>query len=121
MPNIIVKNYNHFNTAFPKWDTPKGVYVKSKDHYDRLMKENNMVTLEQAQELNSSKKMKEYKLSNNAKSILDAARMTKDAKGNVKLGDKTIDAMVKIGAIGKKIPSYMKLPKDHYNVGGFSK
>lgn len=119
MPAIIIKNYNHFNTSFPNWNTPKGVYVKNKDHYDRLMKENNMVTFEQAQDLQSSKKMKEYKLSDEGKAILAAARMTKDRKGNVKLGDKTVEAMVKIGAIAKKIPSYMKLPAA-YTRGGFS-
>lgn len=117
---IIVKNYSHFNTAFKNWNTPKGVYVKNKDHYDRLMKEQGMITFEEAQERDRNRKLKDYKLSDDAKAILAAARMTKDKKGNVKLGDKTIEAMVKIGAIKKKqyVPSYMKLPAA-YTKGGF--
>tara|TARA_R110000868_G_scaffold98057_3_gene269919 strand:+ start:341 stop:700 length:360 start_codon:yes stop_codon:yes gene_type:complete len=118
MPAIIVKNYEHFNKALPNWNTPHGVHVKNKDHYDRLMKESGSITYEEAKQRADSKKMKEYALSSEGKSILAAARMTKDSKGNVKLGDKTVAAMIKIGAIGKKVPDYMKLPAA-YTRGGF--
>lgn len=116
---IIVKKWEHINSAFPNWDTPKGVYVKSKDHYDRLMKENNMVSAEK-QVMRDEKR--EYKLSDKAKGIIQACKASADKKGRIKsLGDKTIKAMKEIGAIGKKeIPSYMQLPQD-YQQGGFTK
>lgn len=115
MTAIIVKNYTHFNRSLPNWDTPKGVYVKSKDHYDRLCKEAGMISYDKSKEINK-KKSKEYVLSDKAHSIMESARATKDSKGRVKLGDRTIDAMVKIGAIGKKIPSYMELPSAYRNI-----
>ena len=115
---IIVKKYDHFNTALPNWDTPKGVYVRSKDHYDRLVKQAGMVP---CQEGEVTPNRKDYSLSREAKSIIDAAKNSKDKLGNVQLSDRTIDAMKKIGAIGKKIPSYMKLPKKYESIGGFSK
>lgn len=116
---IIVKSYAHHNKALPNWNTPKGVWVKSKDHYDRLCKEAGMISYDKAQEIASGSKRKDYKLSNQAKAIIEAARSAKDSKGNVKLGDRTVEAMVKIGAIGKKVPSYMQLPRAYQSVGGF--
>ena len=119
MPNIIIKNYEHFNKSLPNWNTPQGVHVKSKSHYDKLCKEAGMVSDEKAKEQNSGFGRKEYSLSNKAKAIISAARASKDKKGNVKLSDKTIDAMRSIGAIGKSIPDYIKPPKN--GKGGFYK
>lgn len=119
MPAIIVNNYAHINRSLPNWDSPYGKIVKSKDHYDRLMKENGMISYEKAQEIASGPKTKDYILSKNAKAIIEQARNSKDRRGNVKLSDKTVTAMVKMGAIGKKIPNYMKLPAG-YTTGGFS-
>lgn len=113
---IIVKKYEHFNTSLPNWTTPKGVYVKSKDHYDRLCKESGMVPYEKI-EYKSNRK--EYTLSHKAKEIIKAASQVKDKKGNVKLGDRTIDAMKSIGAI-RKISDWNKhLPSNYQKVGGF--
>lgn len=112
MPAIIVKNFAHYNNAF-------GTYVKSKDHYDRLMKENNYIPYEQAVENSKNNGKKPYLLSRNAQQIIEAAKSSKDSRGNVKLSDRTVDAMRKIGAIGKKIPSYMQLPSAYSNKGGF--
>lgn len=110
---IIVKSYQHFNRALPNWNTPKGVYVKNKDHYDRLVKENNMISHDDMQRQAESKKLKDYKFSQEGWEIVKAAKNSKDSRGNVKLSDRTIAAMIKKGAIGKKIPSYMQLPA-HY-------
>lgn len=118
MVQIIVKNYNHFNKALPNWDTPNGVHVKNKDHYDRLCKENGMISYEQAKDQEKNKVLKSYALSEKGKSIIAAAKQSKDSRGNVKLSDKTIDAMRSIGAVGKKIPNYMQLPSN-YGKGGF--
>ena len=47
---IIVKKYEHFNRSLPNWNTPKGVYIKSKDDYDRKLKEAGMVSYEKMQQ-----------------------------------------------------------------------
>lgn len=117
MTHIIVKNYEHINRSFKNWDTPHGVHVKNKDHYDRLMKENNMIP---ADKQVCKDNRKEYKLSEKAKAIIQAAKRSADKKGKVKLSDRTIDAMKEIGAIGKKLPDYAEVPKG-YKQGGFSK
>ncbi len=120
--HIIVKqSYSHINSSFPKWDTPTGVRVKNKDHYDRLMKENGMVSFERAEELAAQKKPKDYSVSKESLAIIKAARMSADKNGNIKLGDKAIKALIEKKAIGKKIPDYMKLPSVYEKKGGFVK
>ena len=120
MPAIIVKNYAHINRSLPNWDTPNGRIVKSKDHYDRLMKENNMVSYEIMQQQAESKKLKEYKLTEQSKAIIRDVKLSADSRGNVKLGDRAVKALINKGVIGKKIPSYMKLPS-YYDKSGFNK
>jgi hypothetical protein len=107
MVGIIVKSYAHVNKALPNWDTPHGKVIRSKDHYDYEMKKAGMVSYEQAQQMATGPKLKDYKLSKDAQAIIESARASADSKGNVKLSDKTVAAMIKKGAIGKKIPSYM--------------
>lgn len=111
---VIVKNYEHFNRSLPNWDTPKGVYVRSKAHYERLCQEANMVPASQTKTVTR----KEYSLSKEAQSIIASAQIRADGKGRVQLSDRTIAAMIKKRAIGKKIPSYMQLPSV-YTKGGF--
>lgn len=109
---IIVKNYSHYNSAL-------GTYVKSKDHYDTLMKKGNYIPYEQSIDENKNNGNKPYITSKKALEIIKAAKCSKDKEGNVRLSDRTIDAMVSIGAMGKKIPEYMKLPSN-YTKGGFA-
>ncbi len=116
MNDIIIKNYDHINRSLPNWDTPVGKRVKNKDHYDRLCKEAGMVSSDSAR--SSEVKLKEYKLSDKAKDIIRSAKLTKDRNGNVKLSDRTIDAMRSMGALQREIPKYMKIP-DQYKQGGF--
>lgn len=108
MPAIIIKNYEHVNKSFANWDTPQGKYVKNKDHYDRLMKEQGMVSYDTMQQRATGNKMKGYTPSAKALAIIEAARCAKDSKGNVKLSAKTVQAMTEMGAI-KKIPAYMQV------------
>lgn len=118
---IIIKSYNHLNKAFPNWDTKEGVHVKSKDHYDRLIKENNMISYEESIDRSKNNGNKPYVTSDKAWAIIKAAKNCTDKNGKIKgLGDRTIKAMKEIGAIGKTIPEYMKLPSN-YNKGGFEK
>lgn len=121
MVHIIVRNYSHINSSMPGWDCPKGKIVKSKAHYENLCKEYGMVSYEQAQELAENgrqAKIKNYKVSKESLDIIQSAKQSKDSRGNVKLSDRAIDALIQKKAIGKKIPEYMKLPAA-YNKGGF--
>ena len=102
MEIIVRQSYKHINSSLPNWDTPTGKYVKNKDHYDRLMKESGMISYEKAKGIANGPKTKEYKLSNTAQDIISAAKNSKDSRGNVKLSDRTIDALIKHGAIGNK-------------------
>lgn len=107
MTAIIVKDYHFISKSFGGWDTPTGRLVKGKDHYDRLMKEQGMVPYE------GDKKgptRKEYSISEQSLAIIRDAKMAADRRGNVKLGDRAIKALIDRKAIGKKIPDYMKLP-----------
>lgn len=120
---IIVKNYAHVNKSFSGWDTPHGKIIKSKEHYERTMKEQGMVSFEEAQELSErgrQGKMRDYKVSDESLAIIQAAKQSMDKKGNVKLGTRAIDALIKRKAIGKKVPDYMQLPAA-YGKGGFVK
>lgn len=110
---VIVKKYEHFNRSLD-------VHVKNKDHYDRLMKEGGYVSYEKAQQMSSGKKDKPYALSKNGWDIIKAAKSTKDKNGNVKLSDKTIDAMIKIGAMPKKTTDKINISSLSTNKGGFS-
>lgn len=119
MVAIIVKNYAHVNKAFSGWDTPHGKLIKSKDHYERTMKEQGMISYEEMQRRSENKNLKEYKISEQSKAIIQAAKMSKDKNGKVHLGDKVIKALIDKKVIGKKIPSYMQLPSA-YKQGGFT-
>ncbi len=117
---IIVKNYEHLNKAFGNWDTPQGVYVKNKDHYDRLMKEGGYTSYDESRSQDKGFKGKPYVTSQKALDIIKAAKNSKDKKGRVNLSDRTIDAMREIGAIDKKIPDYMKMPSNTKSGGFYS-
>ena len=96
--------------------------IKSKDHYDRVCKERNFVSDEQCKEIAEKarkEKIKPYKISEKSLAIINSASQRADKNGNVKLSDRTIDALIANKAIGKKIPDYMKLPQV-YDKGGFS-
>ncbi len=116
MQIIVKQSYNHYNSSL-------GMQIKNKDHYDRVCKEMGMVSYEQAAELaeqGKKSKIKEYKVSDESLAIINAAKQSVDKKGNVKLGDLAIDALIARKAIGKKIPDYMKLPSAYNNKGGFN-
>lgn len=116
MQIIVKQSYAHYNRSL-------GMQIKDKDHYDRVCKEGNWVSYEQAQEIadkSRKDKVKEYKISDESLAIINAARQRADKKGNLKLADSAIDALIKKKAIGKVVPDYMKLPSVYSNKGGFS-
>ena len=110
------QNYNHYNRTL-------GMQIRSKDHYDKVCKERGMVPIEQAQEMAEKgriAKIKPYELSKESEEIIKYAHQIKDTKGNLKLGDKAIKALIDKKAIGKVVPDYMKLPSVYSGKGGFS-
>ena len=119
MQIIVKQSYAHHNRSFSNWDSPKGVWVKNKDHYDRLCKEQGMVSYDKAQAECTGPKLKEYKLTKESEQLIKEARLRADSRGNVKLSDKMIDVLVKKGAVGKKVPDYMKLPAHYGKKGSF--
>lgn len=121
MQIIVKQSFNHINSSFKNWDTPTGVKVKNKDHYDRLMKEQGMVSFDKAQEIadkSRKDKLKDYKISKDSMDLIQSIKQGADKKGNVKLGDRAIKALIDKKAIGKKIPDYIKIPNT--NNSGFS-
>lgn len=119
MEIIVKSSYSHVNKAFSGWDTPEGKLIKNKDHYDRTMKEQGMISYEEMQRRSENKNLKEYKVSKDSLAIIQAAKNSKTKNGQIHLGDKTIKALIDKKVIGKKIPSYMQLPSA-YSQGGFT-
>lgn len=104
--NIIVKSYEHVNRSLPNWDTPKGKVIRSKAHYESELRKHNMVPYEQAREIAKNvqeNKRKEYKLSDQAREIIQTAKSSADKDGNVQLSVRTIEAMEKMG-MSFKVP-----------------
>ena len=109
---VIVKlNYAHYNRTL-------GIQIKNRDHYERVCKEGGWVPYEQAEEMGSNKRCKEYKISKESEEIIKYAHQIKDSKGNLKLGDVAIGKLIEKKAIGKRVPDYMKLPNAYK--GGFA-
>lgn len=116
MQIIVKQSYAHYNTSL-------GMNIRNKDHYDRVCKERGMVSYEKAAELaehGKKSKIKDYKISRESEDLIRYANGIKDSKGNLKLGDVAIKALIDKKAIGKKIPDYMKLPAAYSKKGGFA-
>lgn len=100
---IIVKTWAHYNSAL-------GTYVKSKDHYDTLMKKGGYVTQEEQNDRCKNNGNKPFILSKDAEDIIKTVKLKRNSKGQVKLDGKLGEKLIQMGAINKKIPSYMELP-----------
>ena len=117
MANIIVPRedhqYKHYSNAF-------GCKIEGKAHYQYLMKRYNMVPQERGDELARQAKDRQNnapkaEFSQKARDIIETAKCSADRKGNVKLGDRAIDAMKELGvAIGHK-----HMPKKFGHKGEF--
>lgn len=118
---IIVKSYEHVNRSFNNWDTPNGKYIKNKDHYDRTMKEQGMVSYEKMKQMTEEnyRRDKKFEPSKKALGIVKYAIEHADKNGNVKLSGKAVQALKEMKAIRPKIPNYMKLPSAYSKTGGF--
>lgn len=93
MPNIIVKNYQHYNRAL-------GKYINSKREYDYEMKSRGFVPYEEGCAMAEAKeKEKKWKPSEKLVNMIKNAKDLADKKGNIVLGKhpKLVDAMKKQG------------------------
>ena len=105
-----MNGFEHINSALPNWNTPNGFHIKNKDHYDRIMKENGLITYEQSVEEHKNDGNKPYILSEKARKILYLINRDKK-NGKVRLSNELIGRMKEIGAIKtRKIPEYMMVP-----------
>jgi len=107
---IIVKKYEHYNRAL-------GTHIKSKRHYDYVMKSRGFVSAEEGHRLAEKRnKDKKWKPSKECISVIQAIKCVADKKGNIVLGrhPKIVEAMEKKGMSFDT----SKLPKDLPKVGG---
>ena len=116
MPNIIVRNYEHFNTSLGNWDSPKGKYISSKAHYEKELAKQGFVTFEQAEKVKTNSH-KEYKgISAKAMEVCRAAKEQADRKGNLRIGSRLQKGMEKVGVSF----DMSKLPKHYQDCGDFN-
>ena len=93
---IIVRNYEHYNTAFKDWKgSAKGRYISSKADYEQALAEEGMITSKQAdaEGLNKAPKRKEYTITPDTQALIESVKQTKDRKGNVKPSDRAIERL----------------------------
>lgn len=91
---IIVKRYEHVNTAFKNWNTPKGRYISSKSEYEKAMREEGMISSEEAAHRAKSN-IKDYKLSKEAENIIRTAKLkSKNGKLKLNISDGLVTAMI---------------------------
>lgn len=98
MPYIHVRNYEHINRAFDNWDTPYGKRVRNKAHYEQLMKEQGMISTEEAQRRGYNKcdgQRKEYELKDETRKFLYSAKTVADKNGKVRLSGKQKEFLLK--------------------------
>ena len=122
MEIIVRKSYDHINRAFSRWDTPVGRRIRNKDEYDRAMKEEGMISYEEAQErATKNKEGRAYNLSDEAKEIIRETKGMASKDGRIKLTDKPklIEKMISHGSIKNPADYSRYLPEHYKNSGGF--
>lgn len=102
-----------FNAAFGRvedyrfrgYNNALGCFVEGKEHYKRLMKQKGLVPFEEAERLaeefdRKQGSPKDLEFSPKASHIIKSLKLTADRHGNIRLGDRAIEALREIGAIG---------------------
>ena len=97
MANIIVKNYEHFNTALGNWDSPKGKYISSRAHYERELAKQGMIPFEQAEQMKVDTHKPYDGISKKAMDVCNAAKGMADKRGNLKVGTRLQKGMESVG------------------------
>ena len=106
-PHIKVPHYEHFNKAL-------GKQLTSKKHYHEELKKAGCVQFEEGERIAEKARSKRpaYKLSEKAGNFLREVRQTADKNGKLKLSDRAIDHMKKIGVKFEGVT--------HRGMGGFN-
>ena len=102
-----------FNRAFGRiedyrfrgYNQSLGCFVESKEHYKLLLKQRGLVPFDEADRLaaefdSKNSRKEELSLSPKAQDIIRSLKITADKNGNIKLGQRAINALMEIGAIG---------------------
>lgn len=89
--------FSHYNDSL-------GCHIYGKEHYKYEMKKRRMLPYDLchdlADEWQKTNPEKEFdELSPKARYIIESIRLTSDKHGNIRLGDRAINALVEIGAI----------------------
>lgn len=90
-------HFKHFNSSM-------GVYIYSKEHYIHELKKRGLVPFQEverlAEEWDKKNPPKKYDdLSPKASEIIRSLKLTADKDGNIRLGNRAIQALIDIGAI----------------------
>jgi len=111
---IIVKKWEHYNRAL-------GKHISSKRQYKEEMARGGYVPYEQGEQMAKDAQERLKKpydgLSPKARAVIATAKLNKDKDGNVKLSDRTVDAMKEIG-MKFSLPDWC--PKAYKEEGGFN-
>lgn len=90
---------------FRGYNKSLGCFVEGKEHYKRILKQKGLVPFEEAERLaqefdNNHRIPEELSLSPKAQDIIRSIKSTADKNGNIYLGNRAIEALREIGAIG---------------------
>jgi len=96
--------FRHYNNSLD-------MMIYSKEHYIQEMKKKRMLPFDVCEELaekweNKNDKGLTTELSPKADRIIRSLKLTSDRKGNIKLGDRAINALRKIGAITGRVENF---------------
>ena len=110
--NIIVKNYQHYNSSM-------GKYIRSKREYLNEMAKGNYLPYEKAcqvAEKARSNNKKPFALSKKAQEVIQNARNSSDRRGKVHLSDRLVGGMKEVGVnfYNNNIPKHYRV-----DMGGF--
>ena len=87
------------------WNDALQCEIYNKAHFKAVMKQKGLVPIDEAERLcaqwDKENKPKEYEMSQTSLDIIASLRHSADKHGNLKLGDRAINAMRSIGAINE--------------------
>jgi hypothetical protein len=93
-------SFNHYNNSL-------GMRIYSKEQLKHEMKKRRMFPMEVCERLaedwdRKQERKSSHKISDKALNIIKSIKMTADRHGNIKLGDRAINALIEMGAIQRK-------------------
>jgi hypothetical protein len=111
MTTIIVKNFTpHYNSAL-------GKVVRNEREYKEEMKRGGYIEYERAQEITAHnlEKRNKFDVSEKAMDWMRDVKSSSDKKGNIKMSDRQIEAMNKIGKTASRESEAFKSAQAHFD------